>query len=229
MIWVGLFGSFTYLVLSAWAHIVFGDRYQWMSDVRLISIMSGSLLYALVLRTAMRPRANAGGPALLALYVVGASLIMLVLRYSADQALSDLPLGIGQHVMWVLVWAGYFGLWVSAFREMEWRNTATRPFVRASVVPERAAKAAAVARPDRLDSGDAETWSWIIDALADEMSRNSPEAQAELLGNLQRRAGYELVDDGTGIVTAHNRRVTLVENLARRTARTGHRSPGSNA
>src|SRR3546814_4562896 len=80
MLWVGLFASFTYLVLSAWAQIVFGDRYLWMSDVRLVSIAGGTLLYAHALRAAMRSRTGAGGPARLALHVVGASLIMLALR-----------------------------------------------------------------------------------------------------------------------------------------------------
>src|SRR3546814_19797988 len=72
MLWVGLFASFTYLVLSAWAQIVFGDRYLWMSDVRLVSIAGGTLLYAHALRAAMRSRTGAGGPARLALHVVGA-------------------------------------------------------------------------------------------------------------------------------------------------------------
>lgn len=108
MIWVGLFGSFTYLVLSAWAQTVFGARYLWMSDVRLVSIAGGTLLYAQVLRAAMRSRAEAGGPAMLALYVAGASLIMLVLRYVTNRALSDTPLPIGEHIVWVLVWGGLF-------------------------------------------------------------------------------------------------------------------------
>lgn len=217
VVWVGLFGSFTYLVLSAWAQIVFGDRYLWMSDVRLVSIAGGTLLYALVLRAAMRSRTDAGGPTMLALYVLGASLIMLALRYVADQALSDTPLAIGDHVMWVLVWAGYFGLWVSAFLEMEWRKTSAAPVIWTPVAAGKAAAADTPARPHRLDDGEAEAWSWIIDALADEMSRHPPEVRTELLGNLQRRAGYELADDLNGAATAHNRRVALVERLALQT------------
>src|SRR3546814_13681552 len=98
MLWVGLFASFTYLVLSAWAQIVFGDRYLWMSDVRLVSIAGGTLLYAHALRAAMRSRTGAGGPARLALHVVGASLTMLALRYVANRTLSVPHFSIGQHV-----------------------------------------------------------------------------------------------------------------------------------
>ena len=109
MVWVGLFASFTYLVLSAWAQIVFGDRYLWMSDVRLVSIAGGTLLYAHALRSAMRSRTSGGGLARLALHVVGASLIMLTLRYVANRTLSDTPLTIGEHVRGVLGWAGDVG------------------------------------------------------------------------------------------------------------------------
>lgn len=224
MVWVGLFASFTYLVLSAWAQIVFGDRYLWMSDVRLVSIAGGTLLYAHALRAAMRSRTSAGGPARLALHVVGASLIMLALRYVANQTLSDTPLSIGEHIMWVLVWAGYFGLWVSAFLEMEWRKTSAAPVIWTPVAAAgEAASTRTPAHSHRLDDSEAEAWSWIIDALADEMSRHPPEARAELLSNLQRRAGYALADDLNGAVTAHNRRVALVERLAR----TGERSSRS--
>ena len=216
MLWVGLFGSFTYLVLSAWAQTVFGERYLWMSDVRLVSIAGGTLLYAQVLRAAMRSRAEAGGPAMLALYVAGASLIMLVLRYVTNRALSDTPLPIGEHIVWVLVWGGYFGLWVSAFLQMEWRKTCAAPVIWTPVAAAgEAASAETPAQPHRLDDSEAEAWSWIIDALADEISRHPPEARAELLSHLQRRAGYDLADDLDGPAAAHNRRVALVERLAR--------------
>ena len=224
MVWVGLFASFTYLVLSAWAQIVFGDRYLWMSDVRLVSIAGGTLLYAHALRSAMRSRTSGGGLARLALHVVGASLIMLTLRYVANRTLSDTPLTIGEHVMWVLVWAGSFGLWVSAFLEMEWRKTSTAPVIWTPVAAAgEVASARMPVRSHRLDDSEAEAWSWIIDALADEMSRHAPEARAELLSHLQRRAGYELADDLNGTAMAHNRRVALVERLAR----TGERSSRS--
>ena len=224
MVWVGLFASFTYLVLSAWAQIVFGDRYLWMSDVRLVSIAGGTLLYAHALRSAMRSRTSGGGLARLALHVVGASLIMLTLRFVDIRTLSDTPLTIGEHVMWVLVWAGYFGLWVSAFLEMEWRKTSTAPVIWTPVAAAgEVASARMPVRSHRLDDSEAEAWSWIIDALADEMSRHAPEARAELLSHLQRRAGYELADDLNGTAMAHNRRVALVERLAR----TGERSSRS--
>src|SRR3546814_12731378 len=103
----------------------------------------GTLLYAQARRAAMRSRTGAGGPARLALHVVGASLIMLALRYVANRTLSETPLSIGEHVMWVLVWAGYFGLWVSAFLEMEWRKTSAAPVIWAPVA---AAEEAASAR-----------------------------------------------------------------------------------
>src|SRR3546814_8417101 len=54
MLWVGLFASFTYLVLSAWAQIVFGDRYLWMSDVRLVSIAERSEEHTSELQSLMR-------------------------------------------------------------------------------------------------------------------------------------------------------------------------------
>lgn len=62
-----------------------------------------------------------------------------------------------------------------------------------------------------------DSWDWVIDALADELSSTPTPARGEILGNLTRRAGYESADAAFDAdARARNARLLLVRRLIAR-------------
>jgi hypothetical protein len=224
-VWVALFWAFTYLLFTTRAQLAASDSAAWISSVRFVTISAGSLFFGLALWVVMQSSKSPSRLALLIVHIVGASLAVLAIRYVVDRAWADAPATIAQHVRWVLVWAGYFGLWLGAFLEMNRRQAVA---IRASMVdfaPASAAQGARLRASEETlrtsEQSTADAWEWIVDTLADELSKQEPPARAALIKSLQHRAGYEISEDVTAAAPSHNARVQLVELLARK-SRAGH-------
>src|SRR3989344_4440254 len=206
-VWVGLFWAATYLLLSVRAALVTDGAAMWLSPLRLASISAGALLFGFAPRAGMRSRELARQPALLLFHVFAAAVTIFVFGYTVDHIWSANPYPLSGHIRWILTWTGYFGLGLAAFLAVDQSRARARS---------RNRTARAAAQP--VDETTADLWSFAIDVLADELAKQ-PSRDA-LIAELERRAGYELVDDAEGNTAAHNARVRLVAELADRIRRT---------
>ena len=207
-VWVGLFWAATYLLLSVRAALI-TDGAAWFSPLRLASITAGALLFGFALRAGMRSPQLARRPALLLFHVFAAAVTIFAFGYTVDHIWSSNPYPLSGHIRWILTWTGYFGLGLAAFLAMDQSRAKVRRRTRTAVVPRTAAQP--------VDDATADSWSFALDVLADELAKQ-PSRDA-LIAGLERRAGYELVDDLDGTAAAHNARARLVAELADRLKR----------
>jgi len=212
--WVALFWAFSYILLSARAQLGASDASFWISGIRLVSITIGSLFFAFALWTTMRLPNIASRPTLLICNIVAAALTILLIRYLVAPNSDNPQSAIAEHAGWVLVWTGYFGLWVAAFYAISSQRAS---FVRIRTAALPTAVSPPITRPvaKPLDPSAAEAWSWMAETLASELTGQPAEAQTTLIATLRRRAGYEIADDFDGTATEHNARVKLIERLVK--------------
>lgn len=208
-VWVGLFWAATYLLLSVRAALITDGAAMWFSPLRLASISAGALLFGFALRAGTRSPKLARQPALLLFHVLAAAVTIFAFGYTVDHIWSANPYPLSGHIRWILTWTGYFGLGLAAFLAVNQSRAKARTRSRT------AAAARAAARP--LDEKSADSWSFAVEVLADELAKQ-PSRDA-LIAALKRRAGYELADDADGAAAAHNARVRLVAELAARLKR----------
>lgn len=208
-VWVGLFWAATYLLLSVRAALITDGAAMWFSPLRLASISAGALLFGFALRAGMRSPQLARQPALLLFHVLAAAVTIFAFGYTVDHIWSANPYPLSGHIRWILTWTGYFGLGLAAFLAVNQSRAKARTRSRT------AAAARAAARS--LDEKSADSWSFAVEVLADELAKQ-PSRDA-LIAALERRAGYELADDADGAAAAHNARVRLVAELAARLQR----------
>lgn len=109
-----VFLAFTYALFSYRAYLRFGDAYEETSTIRLLSIAVGAGLYWLVLSKLIDgTRDRPGKPIAVIATILPASIVVLLARVILDQIGATNPNGFAGDLRFVMVWAGYFGLWVS--------------------------------------------------------------------------------------------------------------------
>lgn len=109
-----IFLGFTYALFTYRAYLRFGDTYQETSTIRLLSVVVGAGLYWLVLSKLIDgARDRPGRPLAVIATILPASIVVLLARVILDQFGATNPNGFAGDLRFVMVWAGYFGLWVS--------------------------------------------------------------------------------------------------------------------
>ncbi len=204
------FWIFTFGILSWRTGLVVGDEFHLFTARRLLSTIAGAGLFGFVLWKMMSPKAGwAHHPIGAIAAILPAAFCILYFRLLLDWAVFPEPLPIEHNLRWVITWSGYFGLWISgalAFG-LHRRPDPARSFTCTYPV-ERAVEP--VARPLPIDP---DAWSWLVDALAEELQRHPRADRAALIDRLVRSAGYE-VADGPGGNPQDDARILLVRRLA---------------
>lgn len=109
-----IFLAFTYALFTYRAYLRFGEGYQETSTIRLLSVAVGAGLYWLVLSKLIDgTRDRPGRPLAVVATILPASIVVLLARIILDQFGATNPNGFAGDLRFVMVWAGYFGLWVS--------------------------------------------------------------------------------------------------------------------
>ena len=194
-----LFWAFSYVLLTIRGAIMLDDWGRLLDDNRILAVTVGAGAYWLVLR-----QLDAGHRITLRaalVWIVGASLAVMIVRVTIDELMFDVPQGIGLNLLWSLTWSAYFGLWVMG-------SLAFAP--RAAIVP---SPAKAVERP-AVQSGEAnlDTFELMAALLIAETASLSSADRAELAARVLSLGGYDSVD-GTA---ADNERARLALRLAAR-------------
>ena len=110
-----VFWAFTYVLFTYRAQLRYGDAYELTDTIRLVSTAVGAGLYWLVLsRLIDGTRDRPGKPLAILATILPASIVVLIARLVLDQLGATNPNGVPGDLRFVLVWGGYFGLWVSA-------------------------------------------------------------------------------------------------------------------
>ena len=110
-----LFWAFTYLLFTYRANLRYGDAYELISTIRMVPTMVGAGLYWLVLsRLIDGSRDRPGKPLAVLATILPASIVVLTARILLDEMGANNPNGFAGDLRFVMVWGGYFGLWVSA-------------------------------------------------------------------------------------------------------------------
>lgn len=109
-----VFLVFTYALFTYRAYLRFGAAYEETSTIRLLSIAVGAGIYWLVLSKLIDgTRDRPGKPLAVVATILPASIVVLLARVVLDQLGATNPNGFAGDLRFVMVWAGYFGLWVS--------------------------------------------------------------------------------------------------------------------
>ena len=200
LIFAGLFWFFTYAALSVRTELILGDQVNLFTVRRILGTTVGALAFGLVL-TCIARRARDGilNPASAIAAILPASLLVLAARLAIDELFYELPLPFETNFKWVAVWAGYFGMWVSASLAFQMHRHGERPQAACRPV---ASRAPAPAIPCSRDISHCPTemaaWEWVADACAAELAA-MPEARRHVLAErLVARAGYEQVESDYG-------------------------------
>lgn len=110
-----IFWAFTYALFTYRANLRYGDAYELISAVRLVPTLIGAALYWLVLSRLIDDTSRrAGKPLAMLATIIPASIIVLLARVVLDRLGAANPNGFAGDLRFVMVWGGYFGLWVSA-------------------------------------------------------------------------------------------------------------------
>lgn len=110
-----IFWVFTYALFTYRAQLRYGDAYELTDTIRLISTAVGAGLYWLVLsRLIDGNRDRPGKPLAILATILPASIVVLLARVIVEQMGATNPNGLPGNLRFVMVWGGYFGLWVSA-------------------------------------------------------------------------------------------------------------------
>lgn len=212
-VWTGLFWVFSYLVLSARAHLLAIDS-VWLSDVRIVSITVGTLLFGAALQSIDRYAAQVRHPLLFVGAALPAASIVLATRVLMDQLFSESPLSLTEHARWVLVWAGYFGVGLCTYLLVRTPHIAAGRTAGAQA-PAAHPGAGVDTRARSGEIADPSGWEAVVDALAAEMLADNATRKADIMQRLLDRVGYELADD-LGTPPRHNVRVRRAMRLIAR-------------
>lgn len=186
-----LFWAFTYALFTYRANLRYGDAYELISAVRLVPTMLGAGLYWLVLsRLIDGTRNRPGKPFTVIATILPASIVVLFARVLLDQLGASNPNGFPGDLRFVMVWGGYFGLWVSASFALRIVPTmsfgsepSAAPLQRTGKAWTRRQNATAIARAE------------VLERLALEIS-SLPEAERRaLIECFANRTRYEVADD----------------------------------
>jgi len=208
--WALAFWLFSYALTSTIAGLI-PTAPGLFNETRLIATGAGALSFALVLRWTRHAaeRLEATRVAAILTTILPASLFVLAARVVTDMLQYGEVRDLNRDVRWAMIWAGYFGLWVSAALAIQWERCRKLELRRAVAAPAELAAPVAIAEPL-----PAEAWADALDMLADELAALPAASRRELAQRLSERAGYELADDWTG--GAHNRRAEILRRVAAR-------------
>lgn len=110
-----IFWAFTYALFAYRAQLRYGDAYELTDTIRLVSTGVGAALYWLVLsRLIDGTRDRPGKPLAVLATILPASIVVLLARLMVDHMGATNPNGVPGDLRFVMVWGGYFGLWISA-------------------------------------------------------------------------------------------------------------------
>jgi len=110
-----IFWAFTYALFTYRAQLRYGDAYELTDTIRLISTGVGAGLYWLVMSWLIDgTRDRPGKPLAILATILPASIVVLLARLIVEQMGAANPNGLPGDLRFVMVWGGYFGLWVSA-------------------------------------------------------------------------------------------------------------------
>lgn len=200
--WTLAFWLFSYVLLSAMAQL-FPTAPGLFNDTRLIATGVGAACFSLVLgwTRSNGDRFGAARVAAILATILPASLFVLAARLVTDYLQFGEVRDLNRDLRWAMIWAGYFGLWVSAALAIQWdRCRAAQSGIAAPI---------ATAMVEPLP---AQEWEEALEAIAGELAALPAATRSELAQRLSERAGYELADDWTG--GAHNRRAEILRRVA---------------
>lgn len=177
---------------------------------RLLTTAVGALFYAAVLRFVIFPPGRKPAhPAVLIFSVIPAAAALVAVRMLLDPLVSTEPLPLAEHLRWVLIWAGYFGLWLTGFQM--WRTYADRGRPSTKAVAHRSE--APSRRPVASEPAANQAVARLTAALSDELARLPEEDRQALLNGPD--AGYAMSDDPLG---SEERRRAIIASIADRIA-----------
>ena len=187
-----LFWAFTYALFTYRANLRYGDAYEMISAIRLVSTMVGAGLYWWVLSRLIDGAGDRPGkPLAILATILRPSIVVLLARLLLDWLGAANPNGIPGDIRFVLVWSGYFGLWVSAsfaLRVMPRLNFAAQSS--AAIIQPKAGNAA-TARHNAHAVARAE----ILERLALEIASLPAAERKALIGSFAVRTSYEAADE----------------------------------
>ncbi|MCL6699375.1 hypothetical protein LZ496_11360 [Sphingomonas sp. NSE70-1] len=110
-----IFWAFTYALFTYRAQLRYGDAYELVDTIRFVSTAVGAGLYWLVLSYLIDgTRDRPGKPLAILATILPATIVVLLARVLLEQMGATNPNGFPGDLRFVMVWGGYFGLWVSA-------------------------------------------------------------------------------------------------------------------
>jgi hypothetical protein len=182
-----VFWVFTYALFTYRAYLRYGDEYELTSTIRLVSTLVGAGLYWLVLSKLIDgTRDRPGKPVAVIATILPASIVVLLARVILDYVGAFNPNGFAGDMRFVLVWSGYFGLWVSVsfVLRSNWHSepvTCTAPIK---------VQATQVAAPRQIQK--APTRADVLDRLALEMVTMDDAERRALMESFTVPVRYEM-------------------------------------
>lgn len=203
------FWVFTYLLLSIRAEMLRGDGFDVLSVKRLAATSVGAILLGLVLAASSGRHLSVSKRLAILGTIFPACAAVFAVRVMLDYFYYGAPLTLADDVRWVLVWAGYFGLWLSAALAL----SLGRLPLAAPAAAAAAGSPGSVAAPPRPAP---EAWDWLADVIVDELADAPGQRRAELADRLIARAGYESADEFDPDRRRQRDRVALARSIAAR-------------
>src|SRR5262245_36510852 len=103
---VGLFWSFSYVLLSIRGALFHDDWSRLIDNNRLLTVTVGAGAYLLVLKQVQSGQRITLRRALA--WITGASVAVLIVRFTIDALMFDIPQPVEMHLLWSLTWSAYF-------------------------------------------------------------------------------------------------------------------------
>ena len=206
-----IFWIFTYSLFTYRANLRYGDEYLLVSAQRLGVTLIGAGLFWLVLSNLIRVSGpKPAKPIAVIATILPASIVVLLARIVLGELVENQVTEFQRDMRWVLVWSGYFGLWISAALALH-----TAKLAKASATAKQPAAAPALMIPQRrpVEVSDASI-AWVIDELADSLASMPVTKRGAILDRLESRAGYEIAEEQNPLAAQHNARIRLVRDLA---------------
>lgn len=199
-----LFWAFSYVLLSIRGALFNDDWSNLFDNNRLLAVSVGAGAYVLILRQLTMGEKISLKRALG--WIAGATVAVLIVRFTVDELMFDVPQGPAVNLLWSLTWSAYFGLWVmGALAFVPTRS----PAPTAAVTP--------IARPDAAaalpgDRADIDNFEWLVTAIIDEAVELRSADRARLAERVVAIGGYESAD----ALAADNQRARLAMRIAAR-------------
>lgn len=207
LILAALFWLFTYAVISLSSELAMGDAFNLLTGRRLVAVTAGAATFWLALKYGKGGFEKGwASPGTMIATIVPAALAVLLVRTLWDAVVAAEPLPVAVNIRWVLLWSGYFGLWIGGYLAFQLHRH-LRARAAAGSARTLTNLAAARAMP-RLDDAGLE---WVADVIIEETATPVSDQLDSLAEKLRHRAGYEAADS---LDPRHNERIRLVRQVA---------------